>query len=171
MDLKQFIRDVPDFPQPGILFRDITPLLLNSEAYRHVIDRLTEEFRQAHLDAVVSIESRGFLIGAPLAYELGVPLVPLRKAGKLPAARMTVEYALEYGTAQLDIHQDALRRDDSVVIVDDLLATGGTAMAAAKLVELLGARVHRFAFLVELGFLGGRERLRDYDVFSLITYE
>jgi len=171
MDLKQYIRDVPDFPQPGILFRDITPLLQNAEALKCVIARLTEHYRDAGLDAVVSIESRGFLFGAPLAYNLNVGLVPIRKAGKLPAARMSVEYALEYGTGQLDIHQDALQRGDRVVIVDDLLATGGTAIAAAKLVELLGATVHSLAFLVELGALGGRERLAGYDIFSLIRYE
>jgi len=170
MDLKRYIRDVPDFPQPGILFRDITPLLQNAEALQRVIDRFTSEYRAAHLDAVVSIESRGFLFGAPLAYNLGLPLVPVRKPGKLPAARMTVEYALEYGTGELDIHTDALDKGDTVVIVDDLLATGGTAMASAKLVELLGGRVHAFAFLVELLALGGRERLRGYDVLSLIRY-
>ncbi len=171
MDLKQYIRDVPDFPQPGILFRDITPLLQNAEALKYVIARLTEHYRDAGLNAVVSIESRGFLFGAPLAYNLNVGLVPIRKAGKLPAARMSVEYALEYGTGQLDVHQDALQRGDRVVIVDDLLATGGTAIAAAKLVELLGATVHSLAFLVELGALGGRERLAGYDIFSLIRYE
>ncbi len=171
MDLKQYIRDVPDFPQPGILFRDITPLLQSAGALKCAVDRLTERFSDAGLDAIVSIESRGFLFGAPLAYNLGVALVPVRKAGKLPAARMSVEYALEYGTGQLDIHQDALRRGDRVAIADDLLATGGTAMAAAKLVELLGAKVHSFAFLVELGGLGGRERLAGYDVFSLVQYD
>ena len=170
-DLKRYIRDVPDFPQPGVLFRDITPLLQNSQAFKWVVDRLTDEFRGAGLNAVVGIESRGFLLAAPLAYNLGVPLAPVRKAGKLPAARMSVEYALEYGSGQLDIHEDALKRDDNVVIVDDLLATGGTAMATAKLVELLGARVHSFAFLVELAQLAGRERLRDYPIVSLIRYE
>jgi adenine phosphoribosyltransferase len=171
MDLKRLIRDVPDFPQPGILFRDITPLLKDPEAVRYVIDRLTEEFQPAGVDAVVSIESRGFLFGAPLAYKLGVPLVPVRKPGKLPSDRMTVEYSLEYGTGQLDIHQDALEANQRAVIVDDLLATGGTAMAAAKLVELLGAHVHAFAFLVELRALGGRERLHDYNILSLISYD
>ena len=171
MDLKRYIRDVPDFPQPGVLFRDITPLLSNAQALKWAVDRLTEEFRTASLDAVVSIESRGFLFGAPLAYNLGLGLVPVRKAGKLPAERMSVEYALEYGNGQLDIHRDALRRGDVVVIVDDLLATGGTALAAADLVERLGARVHSFAFLVELGFLGGRERLGAYDIVSLIQYD
>ncbi len=169
--LKRLIRDVPDFPQPGVLFRDITPLLQDAQAFKWVVDRLTQEFQTAAVSAVVGIESRGFLFAAPLAYNLKVPLVPVRKAGKLPLARMSVEYALEYGAGQLDIHEDALRQDDSVVIVDDLLATGGTAMATAKLVELLGARVHSFAFLVELVQLGGRERLRDYPILSLIRYE
>ena len=171
MDLKRFIRDVPDFPEPGVLFRDITPLLQNAEAFQYAVGQMSERFRGRGLDAVVAIESRGFLFAAPLALDLGVPLVPVRKPGKLPAAHMTVEYALEYGTGQLDIHDDALRRDTSVVIVDDLLATGGTAMAAAKLVELLGARVDAFAFLVELAGLGGQERLQDYELFSLIRYE
>ena len=171
MDLRSLIRDVPDFPQPGILFRDITPLLQNAAALRHVIDRFTEEFRDAGVHAVVSIESRGFLFGAPLAYNLGLPLIPVRKPGKLPAARMTVEYALEYGTGELDIHQDALQTGQRVIIVDDLLATGGTAMAAAKLVELLGAEAHSFAFLVELRGLGGRVRLEDYVILSLIQYD
>jgi adenine phosphoribosyltransferase len=171
MDLKQYIREVPDFPQPGVLFRDITPLLKDPAALRYAVDRLTDEFRNAGIDAVVSIESRGFLFGAPLAYNLNVPLVPVRKPGKLPSDRMTVEYALEYGSGQLDIHQDALDANQRTVIVDDLLATGGTAMAAAKLVELLGAHVYSFAFLVELRDLGGRERLHDYNIISLVTYE
>ena len=171
MDLKKLIRDVPDFPQPGILFRDITPLLKSPEAMREVIDAFTEKYRHADLAAVVSIESRGFLFGAPLAYNLGLPLVPVRKPGKLPSRRKSIEYQLEYGTGSLDIHEDALTKGDLVVIVDDLLATGGTAVAAAKLVELLGARVHSLAFLVELDFLSGRARLEDYDVFSLVNYE
>jgi adenine phosphoribosyltransferase len=171
VDLKRFIRDVPDFPEPGVLFRDITPLLQNAEAFQYAVGRLSERFHGRGLDAVVGIESRGFLFAAPLAINLGVPLVPVRKPGKLPAARMTVEYALEYGSGQLDIHDDALGRDTSVVIVDDLLATGGTAVAAAKLVELLGARVDAFAFVVELAGLGGHERLQGYEVFSLIRYE
>ena len=171
MDFKKLIRDVPDFPQPGILFRDITPLLKDPEAMREVIDAFTAEYRQAELAAIVSIESRGFLFGAPLAYNLSLPLVPVRKPGKLPARRMSVEYELEYGTGSLDIHEDALAKGDLVVIVDDLLATGGTAVAATKLVELLGGRVHGLAFLVELDFLSGRSRLEDYDVFSLVNYE
>jgi len=171
MDLKQFIRDIPDFPQPGILFRDITPLLQDPEAFRSVVDRFTEEYRDAGLAAVVAIESRGFIFGAPLARNLGISFVPVRKAGKLPARHISVEYSLEYGTSQLDIHEDALKRGDKALIVDDLLATGGTANAAAKLVELLGARVHAMAFVIELAFLHGRDRLQDYEVLSLVTYE
>ncbi len=171
VDLKQHIRDVPDFPQPGILFRDITPLLQNAAAFRWTIDRLTEEYRTKEIDAVVAIESRGFIFGAPLAVNLGISLVPVRKPGKLPSERMSVEYSLEYGNGQLDIHADGLKEGDRVVIIDDLLATGGTAMATAKLVELLGAHVDSFAFIVELDFLGGRERLHDYSVLSLVRYE
>ncbi len=171
LDLTQYIRDVPDFPQPGILFRDITPLLQNAEAVHAVIDLLTKHYRRAGLTAVVSIESRGFLFGAPLAYNLRLPLVPVRKPGKLPAAKMSVEYSLEYGSGQLDIHKDALTKDDRVVIIDDLLATGGTAMATAKLVEMLGAKVEGFAFLIELAFLGGRDLLAGYDVLALIRYD
>jgi adenine phosphoribosyltransferase len=171
MDLKQFIRDIPDFPQPGILFRDITPLLQTPDAFNYVVDRLTDEYKDASLDAIVAIESRGFLFGAPLAQNLGVSLVPVRKAGKLPAKHISVEYSLEYGTSQLDIHEDALKRGQKALIVDDLLATGGTANAAAKLLELLGAEVHGITFVVELAFLNGRERLREYDVLSLVTYE
>ena len=171
MDLKSLIRDIPDFPQPGVLFRDITPLLHEPEAFRFVIGRFAEHYRGAGLDAIVAIESRGFIFGAPLAAELGLPFVPVRKPGKLPAAHMSVEYSLEYGTSQLDIHEDALQRDASVLIIDDLLATGGTAMATAKLVEILGARVHSFAFLVELGSLNGRDALRDYEVLSLVRYD
>lgn len=171
MDLKQFIRDIPDFPQPGILFRDITPLLQSPEAFNHVVGRFSDEFQASEIDAVVAIESRGFLFGAPLAHNLGVSLVPVRKAGKLPAKHISVEYSLEYGASQLDIHEDGLKRGNRIVIVDDLLATGGTAMAAAKLVEMLGARVHKIVFVVELGFLKGRDRLRDYEVLSLVLYE
>ncbi len=171
MDLKRFIRDVPDFPEPGVVFRDITPLLRNAQAFQYAIGKLTDRSRGSDLGAVAGIESRGFLFAAPLAINLGVPLVPARKPGKLPAAHMTVQYALEYGTGQLDIHRDALERDARVIIVDDLIATGGTAFATAKLVELLGARVESFAFLVELVELGGRERLRGYELFSLVRYE
>jgi adenine phosphoribosyltransferase len=170
MDLKQYVRDVWDFPQPGVLFRDITPLLQNPVAFSEVIETLTAKFANARLEAIVGIESRGFIFGAPLAFNLGLPLVPIRKPGKLPAATMSVEYALEYGEGQLDIHQDAIAKGQRVLIVDDLLATGGTAKAAAQLVEMLGGNVGGFAFLVELIGLNGRERLEGYDVTSLIQY-
>jgi len=171
VDLTKYIRDVPDFPQPGILFRDITPLLQDPGAVHFVIDAFTDHFRHAGLTAVVSIESRGFLFGAPLAYNLGLPLIPVRKPGKLPGARMSVEYSLEYGTGQLDIHKDALKPNDRVVIIDDLLATGGTSLGAAKLVELLEAKVQSFAFLIELAFLDGRRALDGYDIFTLLRYD
>lgn len=171
IDLKSLIRDVPDFPQPGVLFRDITPLLQNAAALRYVIDELARLAGAHNPDAIAGIESRGFVFGAPVAYKLGVPFVPIRKAGKLPAERMSVEYALEYASSQLDIHADALKRGQTAVIVDDLLATGGTAAAAAKLVELLGARVAAIAFLIELTFLNGRQALPDYEVITLVRYD
>lgn len=170
MDLASYIRDVPDFPIPGILFRDITPLLGDPDAFKRVVDIFVEHCRRGQIDAVVGIESRGFIFGTPLAYILGVPFVPVRKAGKLPAARMSVEYALEYGTAQLDIHKDALLPEQRVVIVDDLLATGGTAAATAELVQLVGGTVAEFLFLIELSFLSGRDKLQGYPVTTLITY-
>ena len=171
IDLKALIRDVPDYPQPGILFRDITPLLQDPAAYRYVIDELTRRSEALALDAVVGLESRGFLFGAPVAYRLGLPFVPVRKAGKLPSERMSVEFALEYGESQLDIHTDALKRGQSVVIIDDLLATGGTAAAAAELVAMLGASVVAIAVVVELAALGGRERLHGIQTSSLVRYD
>jgi adenine phosphoribosyltransferase len=171
VDLKQYIRDVPDFPQPGILFRDITPLLRDPAAFAHALDLVAGAVDALKVDAVVGIESRGFLFGTPVAARLGLPFVPVRKPGKLPAARMSVEYSLEYGNSQLDIHADALARGQRAVIVDDLLATGGTARAAAKLVELLGATVAGIVFLVELEALHGREHLQPYDVTTFVRYE
>jgi adenine phosphoribosyltransferase len=170
-NLKALIRNVPDFPEPGILFRDITPLLGDAAALRQVVDWLATTYQDAALDAVVGVESRGFIFGAPLAERLGLGFVPVRKPGKLPADRHVEEYALEYGTGVLEIHQDALRAGQRVVIVDDLLATGGTALATAKLVELTGAEVHALAFLVELGDLQGRARLRHYHLDVLLKYE
>ncbi|MGH7488484.1 MAG: adenine phosphoribosyltransferase, partial [bacterium] len=159
MNLASYIREIPDFPQPGVLFRDITPLLLDPDAYRYAVDELARRIEPHAPDAIVGIESRGFLVGAPVAYTLGLPFVPVRKAGKLPAERMSVEFALEYGEGQLDIHADALQAGQRVVIVDDLLATGGTAAAAKELVERLGASVAAAAFVVELAELDGRRRL------------
>jgi adenine phosphoribosyltransferase len=171
IDLKALIRNVPDFPQPGVLFRDITPLLLDPAGYRYVIDELTRRLGALAPDAIVAVESRGFFFGAPVAYNLSLPLAPVRKAGKLPHERMSVEFALEYGEGQLDIHVDALKHGQRVVIVDDLLATGGTVAATAQLVERLGAEVKALAFVVELAFLEGRAALSGYDVIALTRYD
>lgn len=168
--LKQLIRDIPDFPIPGILFKDITTLIKNPEAFGEVIDRLADEFINDEIDVVVAIESRGFIFGAPLAYELGAGFVPVRKFGKLPAETVTKEYALEYGTNTLEMHVDAIEPGQRVLIVDDLLATGGTARATAELVESLGGQVVALAFVVELTFLAGREKLEGHRVVSLIQY-
>lgn len=170
MDLKAHIRDIPDFPQPGILFRDITPLLGEPAAFRAVLDAMELEARERAAGAIVGIESRGFIFGAPLAERLALPFVPVRKPGKLPAARQSVEYSLEYGESRLDIHDDALGRGTRAFIVDDLLATGGTALAAAKLVEIIGGEVAGLAFAIELTALDGRGRLSGYRVASVITY-
>lgn len=169
-NLADMVRNVPDFPIPGIQFKDITTLLRDAAAFRQVVDTFAERYAGRGLDAVVGIESRGFIISAPLAYRLGVGLVPVRKAGKLPAATYQVEYSLEYGTNTLEIHRDSFQPGARVVVVDDLLATGGTVAAACSLVEAAGATVEEVAFLIELGFLNGRERLTKYPVFSLIQY-
>jgi adenine phosphoribosyltransferase len=164
------IRDVPDFPKPGILFKDITPLLLDPAAFRSAVELMTAPYRASRVARVVSIESRGFLLGAPIALALEAGLVPIRKPGKLPAARGRVEYALEYGTDALEMHRDALAKGDAVLIVDDVLATGGTAEAAARLVRAHGGEVVGFTFLIELDFLKGRSRLRDERVEALLHY-
>ncbi|HVB60415.1 MAG TPA: adenine phosphoribosyltransferase [Ktedonobacteraceae bacterium] len=168
--LEDWIRDIPDFPQPGVLFKDITPLLQNPAAFRVALDRLAAHYAGAGIEAVVGVESRGFIFGAPLAYLLNCGFVPVRKFGKLPAQTETVEYALEYGTNIVEIHTDAVQPGQRVLIVDDLLATGGTVFAALELVERLGAHVAGIAFLVELTFLEGRERLKGHDVFAVIKY-
>lgn len=170
VDLKALIRDVPGFPTEGVLFRDITPVLGNAQAFRYVLDLLCDHARTTSPDAVVGIESRGFLFGGPMADRLELPFVPVRKPGKLPAARMSVEYSLEYGDSQLDIHEDALAPGMRAYIVDDLLATGGTARAAGKLVELIGGEVAGFGFAIELTALGGRARLSGYETFSIVRY-
>ena len=164
------IRDIPDFPKSGILFKDITPVLGNAPAFQEIIDCFVECAGSRSPDVVIGIESRGFLFGAPVALALGVGFVPIRKVGKLPHETFTEEYALEYGTAALEIHRDALAAGARVLIVDDLLATGGTALASARLVEKLGGKVAGFSFLIELGFLQGREALKAYEVQSLLTY-
>ena len=169
-DLKQAIRDVRNFPKPGIIFRDVTPLLLDIELFRRAIDLMTAPYRDARITRVVSIESRGFLFGAPIALALGAGLVPIRKPGKLPAATQRVEYALEYGSDALEMHHDAIQPGDRVLIVDDVLATGGTAVAATQLVGETGGAVVGFTFLIELDFLKGRQRLAGRRVEALLHY-
>ena len=170
MELKSLIRDIPDFPIPGILFRDITPLLKNGSAFHEAVDKFAECFADLRLDAVVGIEARGYMLGAPLAYKLNVGFVPVRKPGKLPGTKLSEEYALEYGTNSLEIHDDALAHGQRVAVVDDLLATGGTAAATGRLLQRLGAEVVGFAFLVELTGLNGRALLPDGIVTSFIQY-
>lgn len=159
MDLASLIRDVPDFPQPGIVFKDITTLLQQPAALREVVDRFAAHYREQSIDAVVAIESRGFIFGGALAYQLNTSFVPVRKAGKLPAETLQVSYYLEYGTAEVELHLDALAPGQRVLILDDLLATGGTAAAAVQLVEKLGATVAGIAVVIELDFLHGRQKL------------
>jgi len=169
-ELKRTIRDVNNFPKPGIVFKDVTPVLLDVELFRRAAVAMAEPYRDARITRVVAIESRGFLFGAPIALELGAGLVPIRKPGKLPAATQRVEYALEYGTDALEMHHDAVQAGDHVLIVDDVLATGGTANAAAQLVAGTGAAVTGFTFLIELDFLKGRQRLHGRRVEALLHY-
>ena len=168
--LKSLIRAVPDFPVAGILFRDVTPLLGDAAGLREVVMHFAGRYRDAGIDAVAGIESRGFIFGAPLAIELGVGFVPIRKIGKLPAEKIHREYALEYGSATLEVHVDAVQPGQRVLLIDDLLATGGTAGASAALLEALGAEVVSVAFLIELTFLDGRAVLGDRDVYSILQY-
>lgn len=167
---EDLIRDVPDFPKPGILFKDIVPVVQNHDAFQETINLLAKWARPKQIDAVVGIEARGFIFGAPVALALGVGFVPLRKLGKLPYNRIAEEYALEYGTGTVEMHSDSLQRGQNVIIIDDLLATGGTAAAAARLVERLGAKVAGLGFLVALDFLDGQKALSAYDVNALIHY-
>ena len=169
--LKEHIRDIPDFPKPGIVFKDITPLLADTAAFRFCTDALVEHFSTATVDKVLAVEARGFIIGAPVAYRFGAGFVPCRKAGKLPWEVEKEEYVLEYGTDLLEVHRDAVAPGERVLVVDDVLATGGTASAAVRLVERLGGTVAGLGFVIELAFLGGRAKLDDRDVLSLITYE
>lgn len=168
--LKAIIRDIPDFPQKGVLFRDITPLLKDPKSLRETIDQLAATVQKKKVDFVVGIESRGFIFGTALATKLGVGFIPIRKKGKLPWKTRRIACTLEYGEEILEIHEDAMVRGQKVAIVDDLLATGGTAEAACKLVEQLGGIVAQLAFVIELGVLQGREKLKNYDVFSLIHF-
>jgi adenine phosphoribosyltransferase len=170
LDLKKFIRDIPDFPRKGIVFRDITPLLAHKPAFEQVIDAFTDLYNASGVTKVVAIESRGFIFGAPVALSLGAGFVPCRKKGKLPFKTYAMEYALEYGTDTVEIHQDAIEPGDKVLLVDDLIATGGTALATLDLVKRIGGDIVAAAFLIELEYLRGRERLADYPTFSLIKY-
>ena len=171
MDLKRFVRDVPDFPKPGILFKDITPLLRDASALRASVEQLAARLKGQQIDAIVGIESRGFLFAATLALQLGLGLIPLRKPNKLPHAKVRESYALEYGTDALEMHEDAIRKGDRIALVDDLLATGGTMGAACKLVERCGASIVACLFVIELAALKGRERLGGRKVESLLIYD
>lgn len=170
-DLKRAIRNVPDFPKPGIVFRDITTLLKDPRAFQSALDRLSGQYKSKNIDKVIGIESRGFIFGGALSLQLGAGFVPIRKRGKLPAQTVREEYALEYGTDTIEIHRDAIQPGERCLMHDDLLATGGTMRAAANLVQKLGGEVIAICFLIELGFLKGRDRLKEFDVYSLITYD
>lgn len=170
VELKSFIRDIPDFPEPGILFKDITPLLGDTAAFSYTIDLLYQRFKPEEFDVIVPVESRGFLFGAPLAYRMGKPIVPVRKPGKLPAATHSTEYVLEYGSNTMEIHADGIQPGQKVLLLDDLLATGGTMAATARLVERSGGVVAAIAVVIELTGLKGRAKLADYDLVSLIQY-
>jgi len=170
-DLTSVIRSVPDFPKKGIVFRDITTLLKDKDAFRRYIDICYERYKDQRIDKVVGIESRGFIGGAALAYRLGAGFVPIRKPGKLPAEKIRQEYQLEYGSDAMELHRDAVSPGDRVLVVDDLLATGGTVEAACKLVEQLGGKIVSLTFLIELSFLHPRKHLSRYDIFSIISYD
>ena len=169
--LRAHVRDIPDFPEPGISFKDITPLLRHVDAFRFAIDALADHYCGDDIDHVIGIEARGFLVAAPLAYRCGVGFVPVRKPGKLPYDHHVETYELEYGTDELQMHTDAIGPGDRVLVIDDVLATGGTASAVVRLVERIGAEVAGAGFLIELAFLGGAAKLEEHEVFSLLRYE
>lgn len=169
--LREFVRDIPDWPKPGIVFRDITPLLAAPDAFALTVDALAAPFADVQIDKVVGIEARGFVFAAPLAYRRGAGFIPVRKAGKLPWAIEREEYALEYGTDLLEVHRDAVLPGEHVLVVDDVIATGGTAAATARLVERLGGTVAGFTFLLELAGLGGRAKLEGHRVHAVLRYE
>lgn len=170
MNLESKIRNIQDFPKPGIGFKDITTLLKDGEAFKAAIDKIVENLKDKDIDYVVGPEARGFLLGAPVAYALGVGFVPIRKPGKLPAEVVSFEYDLEYGTDKIEMHKDSIEEGKKVAIIDDLLATGGTVEAATKLIESLGGEIASIQFLIELEFLNGRDKLKGYDVESIIKY-
>ena len=171
IDLKDYIRNIPDFPKPGIIFRDITPLLASPEAFRCAIDRMAERYANSGVKAVLAAEARGFIFAAPLALTLGASFVPIRKPGKLPFEKLSFDYDLEYGSDSLEMHVDAISKGDKVLLIDDLLATGGTIEACIDMAKHSGAEIVGIAFLIELTFIQGRKRLEDYDVMSLISYD
>ena len=169
--IEEYVRSIPDFPEPGVIFRDVTSILQDAEGLHLAIDLMQEKLEGLDFDVVVGPESRGFIFGVPIAYNLHKPFVPVRKKGKLPCETVSQEYDLEYGTATIEMHKDSIKPGQKVVLVDDLIATGGTMEAAAKLVEELGGEVVKIIFLMELAGLKGRERLKEYDVESVICYE
>ncbi len=169
-EISDAIRDVPDFPREGIVFKDITTLLNDATLFAQSVDLMQDLIKDLSFDAIAAIESRGFIFASILAYKMGLNFVPIRKPGKLPAETISEEYALEYGTDRIEMHTDALKTDQKVLLIDDLLATGGTAQASCRLIERLGARVETILFLVELSFLNGRDLLQGYNVLSLISY-
>lgn len=171
MNLKDYIADIPDFPQEGVLFRDITPLMANGEAFHEACAELIDFAKEVGAEVIVGPESRGFIFGCPVAHELSIGFVPVRKPGKLPRETISVEYELEYGTNELHVHSDGIQKGQKVLIIDDLLATGGTVDATIKIVEKLGGEVVGCAFLIELAGLKGRELLKGYNVYSLMSYE
>ena len=168
--LKEHVRDIPDFPKKGVMFKDITPLLADKKAFAYTIDAIAHQFDRDDVDKVLGIEARGFMIAAPLAYRFTAGLIPVRKKGKLPWNVEAEEYELEYGFDHLEIHQDAITSGERILVVDDVLATGGTASATARLTERCGGKVAGIATIMELSFLGGRDKLTEYDFFSLISY-
>lgn len=171
MDVKDYIRTIPDFPQKGVMFRDVTTIMNDADGFKLAVDKMTELIADTEFDVLVGIESRGFIFGAPIAYNLSKPFVPIRKKGKLPYKTVEESYALEYGTATIEVHEDAIPKGSRVVIIDDLVATGGSAKAAASLVEKLGATVVKLAFLIELPALKGRETLKDYNVETVTQFD
>jgi len=170
LKFEKYIRDIPDFPQKGIVFKDITTLLIDKDAFRSVIDKIAIPYRGVGIEKVVGIESRGFIFGSMLSYILGAGFVPARKAGKLPYKTISESYSLEYGESVIEMHEDSIRRGESILLVDDLLATGGTAQAVVKLIERLGGKIAGIEFLIELDFLNGREKLGSYNINSVIHY-
>ncbi len=170
MDFKAYIRDIPDWPKPGVIFKDITPLVRDAAAFKAAVDALAARYRPQKVDLVVSVEARGFIFGGALAYVLGAGFVPARKPGKLPWTKIRAEYSLEYGTDAIEMHQDAIAKGQRVLVFDDVLATGGTIAATIQLVTALGGHVVGTAFLIDLTFLHGSSRLKGYDVFSLMQY-